>query len=214
MPQWMTAPQGSPEWLAQRVGLLTASRVANALATTKTGESEKRKSLKLELIGERLSKVAEDIFVNYAMRRGSELEPVAREVYRQRTGNEVTEVGLCLHDDIEWFGASLDGIVDGFTGGGIIEIKCPMSTAKHVETLISQEIPEAHKTQIMAQLIVSDRVWADYVSYDDRMPEGYDLCVIRYEPSEAERCTMINKVITFLDETNEMYEALKWRISK
>lgn len=69
----------------------------------------------------------DDTFVTWAMRRGRELEPVARLKYEARMGVGVSESGIFMTDD-RLFGYSTDGEVIGQPGG--IEIKVPASTDK------------------------------------------------------------------------------------
>ncbi|MCA0345224.1 MAG: exonuclease, partial [Proteobacteria bacterium] len=47
--------QGTPEWHALRLGKVTASRVADVIAKTKTGPSASRAKYAGELIAERLT---------------------------------------------------------------------------------------------------------------------------------------------------------------
>ena len=47
--------QGSPEWFAARLGKVTASRVADVIAKTKTGWGASRTNYAAELVAERLT---------------------------------------------------------------------------------------------------------------------------------------------------------------
>jgi hypothetical protein len=47
--------QRSEEWFQARLGLVTASRVADVLAKIKSGESASRRNYKIQLVSERLS---------------------------------------------------------------------------------------------------------------------------------------------------------------
>ena len=49
--------QGTPEWLQERSGKVTASRIADVMAKTKTGVSASRANYMADLIAERLSGV-------------------------------------------------------------------------------------------------------------------------------------------------------------
>lgn len=69
----------------------------------------------------------DDTFTTYAMRRGIELEPEAREAYERRYGVMVDQGGVVLTED-GLFGYSTDGEVVGERGG--VEIKCPMAADK------------------------------------------------------------------------------------
>ena len=59
--------QGSPEWLAARLGKVGASMVADVTARTKTGWGASRESLKARLVVERLTGKLTETYVNAAM---------------------------------------------------------------------------------------------------------------------------------------------------
>lgn len=63
-----------------------------------------------------------------ATRYGQSAEPLARKWFEETTGQTVETTGLIVHENENWLGASLDGIIDANT---ILEIKCP--TAKKLE---------------------------------------------------------------------------------
>ena len=78
--------QGSVEWLQIRCGKVTASRVADVVARTKSGPAASRANYMAELIAERLTgEPAEKSTMNAAMQWGTEKEPDARAAYEFRT---------------------------------------------------------------------------------------------------------------------------------
>lgn len=159
--------QQSPEWFAARCGKVTASRLADVMARTKSGYSASRQNYMAELICQRLTGTREEGYSNSAMRRGNELEPVAREMYvLNQFDAEVSEVGFIPHPVIEGFGASPDGLVND---DGLIEIKCP-NTWTHLETIKSGKPKRQYLLQMHAQMMCTDRKWCDFISYDDRLP--------------------------------------------
>lgn len=205
MPIWIDCVQGSDEWLAARSGVLTASRVHDALAMLKSGKpSDSVRKTVVEIVTERLTGVPTPVFVNAAMKWGTETEPKAREAYASATGQDVVLAGLAYHDRIAGFGASPDGLVGD---DGLIEIKCPASTS-HVETLLAREIPEKHQTQMLAQLAVTGRQWCDFVSFDPRLPERYRLFVKRYAPSQDDVLALEKQVRNFLLSVEQMMEEI------
>lgn len=167
--------QGTEEWLAARCGRVTASRVADLMARTKTGWGASRANYAAELIAERLTGCPAAFFTNAAMAWGSEQEPFARAEYARRTGVEVVEVGFVSHPEIEMAGASPDGLVGD---DGLVEIKAPL-TATHLDTLQSQTVPGKYVTQIQWQLACTGREWCDFASYDPRLPPHLRLFVKR-----------------------------------
>ncbi|SER16821.1 putative phage-type endonuclease [Rosenbergiella nectarea] len=160
--------QRTDDWFAARCGRITASRLADVMAKTKSGYSASRKNYMMELICQRLTGKVEQGFTSVPMIRGTELEPVAREMYvLNQFDAEVKEVGFILHPVIDGFGASPDGLVND---DGLIEIKCP-NTATHLETMRTGKPKREYLLQMHAQMMCTGRKWCDFVSYDDRLPQ-------------------------------------------
>ena len=167
--------QGSPEWFAQRLGKVTASRVADVIAKTKTGYSTSRDNYMAQLVCERMTQTVAESFTNAAMQWGTETEPLARAAYEAYADVLVDEVPMIAHPTIEAAGASPDGLVKD---DGLVEIKCP-NTATHIDTLLSQTVPGKYNTQMQWQMACTGRQWCDFVSFDPRMGDGLQLFVKR-----------------------------------
>ncbi|HYD33095.1 MAG TPA: YqaJ viral recombinase family protein, partial [Methylophilaceae bacterium] len=166
-------PQGTLEWLKARAGMVTASRIADVVAKTKTGESASRANYRAQIVAERLSGQPQESYTNDAMRWGIDTEPLARSAYEAHTGDFVEQIGLVLHPEIEWAGASPDGLA----GGGLLEIKCP-NTATHIDYLLNKVPPTKYRPQMAWQCACTEREWVDFVSYDPRLPEKHQLFVV------------------------------------
>jgi putative phage-type endonuclease len=158
--------QGTPEWHAARLGVITASRAADACGRLKSGGfTSSAVAYAAQVAMERATLVpCDDTFVNYAMRRGSDLEPAARLAYEEHTGQLVQESGFVVTDD-DLFGYSTDGIVGD---DGLIEIKAPLSPLKVVTMWKDHDISE-YRHQIQMGLWLTDRQWCDFVMYDPRL---------------------------------------------
>ena len=164
--------QGTPEWLQLRLGHVTASRVADIMAKTKTGPSASRQNYLIELAIQRVTGVVEESYKNEAMIRGTEEEPKARQAYELLTETFVEELPFVKHKTIEWFGCSPDGIIKNNDGTyNLLEIKNPNS-ATHWSYIKEGEPPTKYKIQMMAQMACTGAQWCDFFSYDSRMPEG------------------------------------------
>ena len=87
--------QGSPEWLAARLGKPSASMFSK-LITLSGKPSTSADGYIDELIAERLTGKSEPFHVTSWMQRGTELEPDARESYKFISGNDVLETGFIL----------------------------------------------------------------------------------------------------------------------
>lgn len=197
--------QGSPEWIAARLGKVTASRMADVLAKTKTGWGASRANYMAELIAERLTGIAADSYTNAAMKWGVETEPQARAAYQFHTDVEVEECGFINHGSIPMAGASPDGLVGS---DGLVEIKCP-NTATHIDTLLGASVPSKYLDQMAWQIICAGRTWCDFVSFDPRMPPALRLFVVRYYPLAKAATELESAVIQFLAELNDRLAALK-----
>jgi putative phage-type endonuclease len=197
--------QGSDEWLQARAGRVTASRVADVMAKTKTGASASRVNYMAQLISERLTGQPADGFSSAAMRHGTETEPEARAAYEMLTGADVVEVGFIPHPTIDGFGASPDGLVGD---DGLIEIKCP-NTATHIETLLAEKVPSKYNTQMQVQMLCTDRAWCDFVSYDPRLPGDMRIWIRRVHRDDVFCGQIVAEVTKFLTEMDEKLDALK-----
>jgi len=188
--------QGSPEWFAQRLGKVTASRVADVIAKTKTGYSTSRDNYMAQLVCERMTNTVAESFTNSAMQWGTETEPLARAAYEAHADVLVDEVAMITHPTIEAAGASPDGYVGS---EGILEIKCP-NTSTAIDTLLSQAVPSKHITQIQFQLACTGRKWCDFVSFDPRLPKELQLFVKRVPRDDAYIQMLEKEVVQFLTE--------------
>jgi putative phage-type endonuclease len=188
--------QGSEEWFTIRIGKVTASRVADVIAKTKTGYSASRDNYMAQLICERLTGQKGESFTNAAMQHGTDTEPLARAAYEALKDVLVDEVGFVPHPSIIMAGASPDGLVGE---DGLLEIKCP-NTATHIETLLSQSVPGKYNTQMQFQMACTGRQWCDFVSFDNRLPDELQLFVKRVQRDNEFIKQMEDEVVKFLNE--------------
>ena len=189
--------QGTNEWKECRVGKVTASRVADVVAKTKSGYSASRDNYMAQLVCERLTGKPAESFSNAAMQWGTETEPLARAAYEAKMDVLVDEVGFIDHPSIVNSGASPDGLV-GIDG--LIEIKCA-NTSTHIDTLLSQTVPKKYADQIFWQMACTNRDWCDFVSYDPRLPPDLQLFIKRIPRDDKYIKLLEAEVIEFLTET-------------
>lgn len=202
--------QGSDEWFAARLGKASGSRVADIMAEGRGGTpSATRKNYMMQLLCERLSGTRVETFQSAQMRRGNELEPVARFAYEMQTVELVTEASFILHPTIENFGASPDGLVGD---RGLLEIKAP-NTAQHVAVIQSQKHDPQYEWQMLAQMACTGRDWVDFVSYDDRLPPPLDYVCYRFERDSKRITEMETAVIEFLQELDELEKDMRERMA-
>jgi len=186
--------QGSDEWKALRLGKVTASRVADVVAKTKSGYGAGRANYAAQLIAERLTGTVAESYTNAAMQHGTETEPEARAAYEFYQGVTVEEVAFVPHPKIDQAGCSPDGLVGG---DGLVEIKCP-NTATHLETLLGQAVPGKYETQMQFQMACTGRSYCDFVSYDPRMPENMRLFIKRVPRDDTRIKELESEIASFL----------------
>lgn len=196
--------QGTDEWLQERCGKVTASRIADLMATTRSGFAASRENYKAQLIAERLTGCVQDSFKSAAMIHGAETEPEARRAYEFFIDRDVQQVGFIPHPTIAMAGASPDGFVGD---DGLLELKCP-NTATHLDTLISGRIPDKYHKQMQFQMACTGRQWCDFASYDNRMPERMRLWVKRVKRDESDVGEIETAVLAFIAEIDETLSRL------
>ncbi|WP_367863706.1 lambda exonuclease family protein [Pseudomonas guariconensis] len=205
--------QRSAEWFAARLGCVTASRVKDVMASGRGGApSATRKNYMMELLCERLTGQSggADLSRNAAVQRGVELEPFACMAYEADKGLMVVETGLVMHPTIAGFGASPDGLVGD---DGVLEIKCP-NTATHIATMQSERHDPQYEWQMLAQMACTGRAWADFVSYDDRLPEPLQYVCHRFERDFKRIREMESEIKAFLEELSDLEKEMRERMKE
>ena len=196
--------QRTDDWFAARLGKVTASRVADVIAKTKTGYGAGRANYMADLVVERLTGQKASSFSNAAMEWGTEQEPNAKAAYAAKTGILVEEVGFIDHPTVAMSGAS----PDGFAEEGLVEIKCP-NTATHLEYIFDGKPPQKYVTQMQWQMACAGKPWCDFVSYDPRLPERLQLLVVRV-PRDDDYIKMLEQEVTiFLQELDDKLNKLE-----
>lgn len=197
--------QRTDEWFAARLGKVTASRVADLMATTKTGYAASRDNLMAQLVIERLTNHQQESYTNASMQWGTEQEPFARAAYEIATGQMVDECGFVPHPTIADAGASPDGLVGA---DGLVEIKCP-NTAGMIDALLTQTVPGKYNTQMQMQMACTGRAWCDYVVFDPRMPAKAQLFIKRVPRDPDFIKKMEAEIVKFLGELDAKVNQLK-----
>jgi len=177
--------QRTEEWFQQRLGKVTASRISDVIAKTKTGVSTSRQ--------------------NY------EREDAARKLYEIERNISVSEVGFFEHPVLSMSGASPDGAVHAQIEGkyaGLIEIKCPIETT-HTNTLMSKSVPSKYIPQMQWQLACTGASWVDFVSYNPNFPPELQLFISRVDRDQSYISELEVEVEKFLEEVEQTIIKLK-----
>lgn len=200
-------PHGTEAWAHARIGKVTASRIADVVARTKTGWGASRDNYMADLIAERLTGVAAEGFKSAAMQWGTDTERQARIFYELIEGATVAEGGYLDHPTIPMAGASPDGFVGD---DGLVEIKCPI-TKTHIETLRGGRVNGAYAKQMQWQMACTGRAWCDFISFDPRMPEDLRMIVQRVPRDGAVIADLEEAVVGFLADLDAALSDLQAR---
>ena len=199
--------QGTPEWLAAKLGKVGASRVSDITAKTKSGWSTSRANYMAELIAERLTGVPAEKFKSQAMEWGTDTEASARAAYAFMTDATVALAGFVDHPTVPMSGASPDGFVGD---DGLLELKCPL-TSTHIDTLLGGSVPGKYIAQMQWQMSSTGRAWCDFASFDPRLPEAMRLFIKRVPRDDVFIAELESQVRQFLSEIDEKIAALSNR---
>lgn len=192
--------QGSADWLALRLGKVTASKMSDVLSKGRgTAPSKTSETYMMELLAERLTGESKPFFENDAMRWGTETEPQARFMYELKSGNKVEEVAFIERD--EFTGVSPDGLIGD---DGMIEIKCP-TTITQIKRALTDDYSKDYYAQIQMQLWVAERQWCDFLSFDPRLDVDAGYLLQRVERDEEFIKIMEEKTTAFIKKMNELY---------
>ena len=155
--------QRTPEWFADRLGVPSASQFHKII--TPTGQASKQVDGYInDLVAEKVTQQQAYVHETEAMRRGTELEPMARENFEFITDYAVSEIGFCKLDKLE-IGCSPDGVIDLPDGKvAVLEIKCPMANTM-VEYLRDGILPPKYKPQVQGQLWITEADHAYFFAF-------------------------------------------------
>ena len=209
--------QRSHDWLQARCGFPTGSgfkhlmaRKKPTAAQAKAGEpgdhTAARETYLWEKVAERISGTPVQHYVNAAMQWGIDQEPVALAAYEAKTGYSVAPMGFVRHATLAT-GCSPDGIVDM---EGLLEIKCP-NTTTHLQTVLNG-MDSDHMAQLQGGMWLCNLKWADFVSFDPRLPEPYRLYIQRVPRDNEYILRLEAEVIGFLSDIDAIMATLKENI--
>lgn len=148
-------------WLEARRGKITGSRL---------GDVYSAKGIKkvgfYEVIAERLG--ISDDGSEAPMDRGTRLEGEALDAYEKATGRKLDRTkALWMREDNESIAISPDASVIGEKRA--VETKC-LSSARHIEAVITGNVPKDYEYQRLQYFIVNDELEAlDFAFYDPRL---------------------------------------------
>ena len=148
--------QRSDDWLAQRKGRITASRVGAILGLSKY---RTREDVLRDMVREWHGAPSE-FSGNEATRYGETHEADAINAYEQRFGTLVMPSPLVAHPQFSWLAASPDGLIGD---DGLLEAKCPYRA-------MYTEVSDEYQAQMQLQLECTGRAWCDFAVWRDGEP--------------------------------------------
>ena len=204
--------QRNEMWLQARVGQLTASRYGDMMSKGRGKDIEygaRAETYIYEKVGEILTQSVHS-FTSQATDWGNEMEAEAIRKYQEQTGHTVTSSGY-----VEYIqgiaGGSPDGLIkiDGIEG--IIEVKCPWNPGNHVKTLLLNQVTDKnYQMQIQGYLMITDRRFCDFISYDPRVQdESLQMVIIRVERDEEMILAIENRIYKVWERIQELIDELK-----
>lgn len=157
--------QGSEEWFALRLQYPLTASEAQAIGNQGKG----LETLVWKKLSEKYSSGIDEDLSNKDLRRGKELEPLAREMYELKTGNTTKIVGFVTNESISKVGGASP---DGFSEDGLIEIKC-FEDKKHFQGIVNGiEIEPQYMWQMQMQMLFTERNWCDFVAYNPNFEDS------------------------------------------
>lgn len=189
------------EWMEARKGKITGSRLKDIVV--KRGTDEKIGFY--EIIAERIAQPADE---ENAMERGIRLEEEAILMFQEQAGFNVdTSLVIWESEDNKDIAISPDGFISEKEA---VEVKC-LSSAKHIEAIITNKLPSEYEFQKLQYFIVNEKLEKLYfVMYDPRMPDNIKLHyfvinredieedIETYKDYQEEKLAKIEKIITKL----------------
>ena len=183
-------------WAEARRGKITGTRLKDIIVKRGTG----KKIGFYELIAERLGIPSDG---EDPMERGLRLESEAIARFEQKTGKKVNkELVIWTRDDDESIAISPDGFIGKKEA---VEVKC-LSSARHIQAVIENKVPDDYEYQILQYFIVNDDLKTLYfLMYDPRIVAKDYICF------QVHRKDVQGDVDTYLQFQKEtMAEVIQW----
>ena len=198
--------QGTDEWLDMRAGVVSGTGFKKVLAKGR-GETPSvgRFDYLVQLATERITgKPADETPVSFWMRRGTELEPLARALYEFDSGNDVDQCAFVYLNKHKRIGVSPDGLIGE---DGLWEAKCPKLTTHARYLLDERRCPPAYVAQVQGQLWVTGRKWCDVCSFSEL--SHIKLMTVRVWRDEEYIDSLADSVSDFLTDLDSMERKLR-----
>lgn len=201
----VTLNQGLDAWRAWRRDGIGGSDIATIVGVAPFEDATRENLLREKAEGwERPT--------NFAMRRGTRLEPVAR--FASEQYRECVAPPACVEmQGAAWARVSLDGLCrfKAIPCGvpWVLELKVPGWEAH--DLALAGMVPDYYAPQCQWQLLVTGLYRLDYVSYSEnsRFAERDRLAIVSVQPDEAMQADLLHAALHFWFEVEERRAKLK-----
>lgn len=198
--------QGSPEWLSYRQRRIMATDTPVILGNNPWVTKFQRWE---EKMGIRPGPI-----MNNAMKRGHELEPIAREKIQEILGIKFTPV-VYESDTDPWMAASLDGLSE--CGKYIIEIKCPFKWHLHGNNDF-HGVPRYYRDQMDHQCMCPPGILANYFCtyFPEDTKEPLKITKFEWKDEEFEsiKFEIIDQGYEFYMQMCNFEPPIEWKLNK
>jgi putative phage-type endonuclease len=143
-------------------------------------------------------KPAEDLSKNFFVQRGSQLEPMARDIFNERTDSHFIPATF-VHQEFEFMKFSADGV--DFDKNEIIEIKSMMAK-NHQKVIDTNKPSESYYAQMQWGLLITEAKICHFIAYNPEFPNP--MHVIKIHPDELAFKSMKNAAHWFWHCVTEM----------
>jgi len=213
------ARQRSPEWYAIRRGRFTGSEIWKLMVEARDATAKKlglpgetAMTYIRETLAQSITGITPDIHAP-ALQWGLDHEDDGKKEYMERTGAILVENDFAPFED--YGGGSVDGLIDR---DGILEMKCPYTSEKHLENLIlaakkpNEAFMKAERRdlywQVQNNMMCTGRKWAHFVSYDPRFPKHQQIAIIQINGVAKDQGALLAKIVRAKSIMDEMREEL------
>lgn len=159
--------QGTMEWHAHRRCSVTGTKLQYVMGTDVA-----QRGLIAELIAEKGTEQSKAFKITAEMERGTAEEEFAIKLFEKKTGKKVDQLGMCIHDDMEWVKLSPDGMIKNSKGKytEAVEVKSPDSKnviLYKIENMIPLAETGLEKAYLKSEMI--EVLEAEGIDHDPKM---------------------------------------------
>lgn len=193
--------QGSDIWHEQRRGKFTSSRFGDLMKNGRGKDTmgDTAWSYIIDTAAEIITGESQGFEGNTATEWGNTYESEAIGVYEKEKGISVERCSFIALND--YVGGTPDGLIGN---DGLIEIKCPFKTKNHMKTVMHNSVPSIYEWQLVGNMMVTNRDWCDFITYDPRIPGEKKLHVIRVERDQDKEDLLTQRLELAKTELNKI----------